>query len=353
MPTTRRVTLSTIADALNLHHTTVSRALKNNSRIPEVTRRLVKAKAKELGYAPDPVLSSLIAYRSSQLRVSYKATLGWITNHPTRDGWREYEKIAYFRGVKMRAIELGYELEEFWLGAPGMTQARAIQILQARNIRGLFFVPEHGSHSQLLLDWSRFSSLTFGHTLARPIFHSVDTDHYRSFALLMKRLKQLGYRRLGFAIWSIVQDTTDRNWTAAFYAHQACAPQKQVPVFIDKPWRIEEFRAWFEKYRPDVVISHDETLLGWIESWGLKVPEDVGFVLAARHGEAQPRCSGIDENSAKVAEVAVNVLVDMINRGESGIPRIPISTLVEGTWFDGKTLRSEAPAALPEVSSFC
>lgn len=333
-----RVTLRDIAEALDLHHTTVSRALKNHPRIPEKTRRLVAAKAKQLGYLPDPMLASLMSYRSSRLRVSYKSTLGWITNYPTRDGWREYEKITYFHAVKKRAAELGYDLAEFWLSEPGMSQKRAINILQTRGIRGLFFMPRPGSHSRLLLDWNRFSAITFGHSLSRPVFHSVNNDHYRSFALLLRRLRQLGYQRPGLATWPLIDEATDRNWTAAFYAHQAGDPHEQVPVFMSKTWTIESFREWFNKYRPDVVISHDEALLGWLESWGLKVPADVGFALAARHGEAQPRCSGIDENSMKVAEVAVNMLVDMINRGESGIPQISTSTLVEGTWVAGETV---------------
>ena len=339
--TTPRVTLRSIAEALNLHHSTVSRALKKHPRIPEETRLLVEAKALAMGYTPDPVLSALVAYRSNRARVRYQATLGWISHYPTRDGWREYEKIAYYRGVVRRAQELGYKLEEFWLGEPGMTQQRAISILETRGIRGLFFVAQPHARGQLMLDWSRFSSITFGHSLARPIFHSVDNDHYRSFAMLMGQLSQLGYRRPGFALWPRIHESTDRAWTAAFYAYQAVPPPEQVPVFIGEPWTPEVFRAWVERHRPDVVISHDETLLGWMEAWGLRVPGDIGFVLAARHGEASPRCAGIDENSEKVAEVAVNVLVDMITRGETGIPGQPISTLVEGRWVEGETLRRQ------------
>jgi hypothetical protein len=32
-------------------------------------------------------------------------------------------------------------------------------------------------------------------------------------------------------------------------------------------------------------------------------------------------------------------MVDMLHRGEKGIPKIPLCTLVEGTWVEGPTIR--------------
>ncbi len=157
----------------------------------------------------------------------------------------------------------------------------------------------------------------------------------------MRQLRRLGYQRPGFACWPRIHESNDRAWAAAFGAYQSLPPRKQVPIFMHQPWTRKAFRQWFFECKPDVVVTHDETLLAWIEAWGLKVPRDVGFALAAKHGEASLRCAGIDENSETVAEVAVNVLVDMINRGETGIPLRPISTLVEGCWIAGETLRSQ------------
>ncbi|GGA70799.1 LacI family transcriptional regulator [Neiella marina] len=48
-----KVTLKTIADALGFAVTTVSRALKDDPAIKLQTRRVIQAKARELGYVPD------------------------------------------------------------------------------------------------------------------------------------------------------------------------------------------------------------------------------------------------------------------------------------------------------------
>ena len=42
-----------------------------------------------------------------------------------------------YTGATRRAEELGYKLDHFWLTEPGMTAARATQILRTRNITGL------------------------------------------------------------------------------------------------------------------------------------------------------------------------------------------------------------------------
>jgi len=334
-----RVTMGDLARALNLHHSTVSRALKNDRRISQKTREQVLRAAKEMGYRPDPMLSSLIEYRLQHSKKNYQAHLGWITHYPTKDGWREFEKTAYFRGATRRAAELGYKLEDIWLGEPGMTQQRATKMLRARNIAGVFFIAPPRARAHLSMDWSKFSAVVFGRILVQPVFHNVDNDHFRSFVLLMRQLKRLGYRRPGFACWQRVHERIERTWKAAFAEYQPLPKQEIIPVFMHQPWTEPEFKKWFDRHRPDVVVTNDETLLAWMEGWGLKVPEDVGFALAAKHGEASSRCSGMDENSEFVGESAVNVLVGMIQRGESGIPAIPVSTLIQGRWINGTTLR--------------
>ena len=335
----RRVTLQDIARRLDLHYSTVSRALRHDRRIPPSTRKRVLRVAGQLGYRPDPMLSAMAVYRMQQSKKIYQATLGWMTNYPSRSGWRGYERTTYFEAAKSRAIELGYTIEEFWLREPHVTQERIVKILATRNIKGLFFVSQASPGIHLRGDWSGFSAVTFGRTIARPLFHNIDNDHFRSFLLLIQKLKRLGYRRPGFALWPRVHEGIDRAWTSAFLAHQPTPHSRPIPLFLSQNWTRSAFKRWFFQHRPDAVITHDETLLSWMESWGLRAPIDVGFALAAKHAEASPRCSGIDENSELVARTAVNILVDMINRGETGTPAAPTSTLVEGRWIEGTTVR--------------
>ena len=73
------------------------------------------------------------------------------------------------------------------------------------------------------------------------------------------------------------------------------------------------------------------------------MPEDVGFALlncADRSGQF----AGIYQNGPTLGAVAVDFLIGMIQRNERGVPELPHSLLVEGTWVQGRTVRVQKPA---------
>jgi LacI family transcriptional regulator len=74
-----RITLRDVAHRSNVHVSTVSLALRNSPRLPEDTRVRVQAIAKEMGYAHDPLLDALLAYRDSARRQSNPAVLAYVT----------------------------------------------------------------------------------------------------------------------------------------------------------------------------------------------------------------------------------------------------------------------------------
>ncbi len=334
-----QITIRDLARESGVHHTTVSRALRNDPGVSAATREKIQKLAKHRGYVPDPMLSALMVHRRKSTP-SYQATLGWITTYATRDGWHNHEKVGHFAGAKRRAAELGYQIEEFWLREPGMTGRRATQILTTRNIRGLFFVPQPRARAHLHLDWSRFSALTFSHSLSYPILNTVTCHHFRCMRLVMRKLKRLGYRRIGFACAPAILEMSDRNWAAAYWAYQPRPYFAPIPIFSERKWNQSNFNRWLTEHRPDVVIAHDPLLLKWIEERGLRVPQDIGFVNPAHAGGLE-YCTALDENTEQVGATAVDVLIEMIHRGERGVPKTPVCHLVEGVWHSGSTVRPQ------------
>ncbi|HRP04381.1 MAG TPA: LacI family DNA-binding transcriptional regulator, partial [Opitutaceae bacterium] len=84
----RRTTLSDVAKRAGVHVTTVSLALRNHPRLPESTRRRIQSLAKRMGYAPDPLLRALVAYRGRVIERRNVPTLAYVTNWATRWGWK-------------------------------------------------------------------------------------------------------------------------------------------------------------------------------------------------------------------------------------------------------------------------
>jgi len=65
------------------------------------------------------------------------------------------------------------------------------------------------------------------------------------------------------------------------------------------------------------------------------VPQEIGFAMTT---VAHPTsiCSGVYEYPEKIGRMAVDHLVDMIQRGEQGVPDLPKRILLKGSWIDGQ-----------------
>jgi DNA-binding LacI/PurR family transcriptional regulator len=113
MPTPRP-SIRDIARRLNVSHVTVSMALRDHPRISATRREQVKKMAGEMGYRPDPMLASLIAYRQDKRAKPIAATLAWINRWPDPKTLRKHSEFnAYWEGAREAADRLGYRVEEF------------------------------------------------------------------------------------------------------------------------------------------------------------------------------------------------------------------------------------------------
>src|SRR5882724_3579533 len=157
----RRVTLAQVAVKAGVHVTTVSLALRNHPRLPTTTRQRIQALAQQMGYAPDPFLRALVAYRGRVMTRQNPPTLAYVTNWATRWGWKKVTAHPdFYAGALAKANELGYKLDHFWMRDEGMSQERLGQILYSRGISGLI-IASHGREmgDALAFDWANFSAV--------------------------------------------------------------------------------------------------------------------------------------------------------------------------------------------------
>lgn len=336
-----RITQHDLARLAGVSQATVSLALKNNSKIPEETRKRIHELARSRGYVPDPYLSGLSAYRKRHGPVSFKASLAWVSNHPPEKPWRETSSLfrGYYEGAAARAAELGYQIEEMNLREEGMSSNRALQILRAKNITGLLVGPQPAAAGVLDMAMEYFSSVTFGYSLVSPKLHLVTQHHFRSVHHLFQDILKRGYRRPGLVL-DVGSDHRSLNlMSSSFWNEQRSLPKAdRVALLIDKVLTPKIVCQWLEKHRPDVVIADWPRVCEWIVESGVKVPGEVGFALASVRNP-EPCYSGMSENPEVIGACAADLLVDLINRGERGVPKYPISMLIDGDIHEGKTLR--------------
>lgn len=362
----RRVTLANVALEAKVHVTTVSLALRNHPRLPLKTRQRIQSLAERMGYRPDPLLRALVAYRGKTMQRRNPPTLAYVTNWDSRWGWQKVTAHPeFYAGAKAKARELGFNLEHFWLREPGLSHTRLSSILETRGINGMV-VASHMREvdAALHFDWSRFSAVKIDYLPHQPELHNVTNNQCSVIRLAMQRVIGLGYRRIGFVMHRGWDHSVDHLWTAGFLCEQAhLPPDERIPILLfpdAEPvaaWMAESqsdvvappaaFQRWYKKYRPEVIISKASFVQSALAEMKLRVPRDVAMVDVFLN-DASGRTAGVRQNHETVGELAVEILAGQLHHNKFGIPDIPTTTYVEGTWFNGAScpIRTLAAAAV-------
>ena len=337
----RQITLKEVAQKAGVSIMTASRALRNQANVTQNTRDKVQKAAAQLNYRPNPLVSALMSYRRASRVVRDTLTIAFLTNFPRRDGWRTLRiNQDFFDGAAQACMRHGYKLEEFWLREADMNSRRLSSILYSRNINGVLVAPLPVALGHIRLDWPNFSAVALGYSLAWPRLHRSVNHQFRSIRTALRRLRKLGYHKVGLALRASIDERVEHHYTGGFLVDQQRIPAAyRVPLHMvpDREWTEKSFVKWFSKHRPEVVVSHHEEVLEWLARMKVRVPQDCGFIhlnLPDNSGTV----AGIYQNGPEVGAAAADFLVAMLQRNERGIPELAHTILVEGTWTDGKTL---------------
>ena len=321
---------------------TVSLALRGHPSIPPATRQRILTLARRHRYHPDPALAALNAYRRQSAKRVFQGTLGWITDFEERASWRRMPQAeGYFEGLVSRAGELGYRVEEFWAGEPGLGGGRLTQILQARGIRGLVVAPLPRPGMTLALDWRGFTAVALGYSLSEPRLHVVMNHQFRNMQQLVVCLHERGYRRIGLALPEGSDRRIGHSYLGGYLAAVRSLSCAELPVFENKTFSVVLMRRWFLRAKPDVIVVSQEWLQAvedWLAGEKLRIPRDVGLAVPCLpFGER--RLAGMDEDPPAIGALAAETVVSHLHRNESGLPSRPLSILVDAVWSPGRTVR--------------
>ena len=341
---TKRVTVYDIAEKVGVSHTTVALALRNNHRISEKRRQQVQRIAEEMGYEPDPFLSTLSSYRSQIQTAKVQSAIAWI-NHweqPERLRGAHREFDAYWRGAQTAAKRFGYRLEEIRWEAD-YSAKRFEQILLTRGIRGVLVpphavVPEWGD-----FDWSKFSVIRFGLSVPSPDSHLVTADQLRAVLMAVRKISELGYQRIGLVMPGDTDQRLGGNFIGGFAAAQqfyklAVLPPllTEEPLYVEQPDKAARLlRQWMVRNKPDALLTFVGEVPPMLRRLGYRIPQDIAV---AGTGIDVSVDAGIDQHSVAIGRMAVEMLVAQINLNERGEPDDPCRILIECRWRDGSSM---------------
>lgn len=338
----KRTTLKDIALHTQLSVAAVSLALRNHPSISPATTERVKAAAAELKYAPDPGLSALAAHRNRLKVYRDFSVIALVSNWATRDAWTKRASAQQaIEGATARARTLGYSLQHFWAREQGVSAKRFSQILLNRGIRGVILAPFEAPDDRLELEWNEFAVVALERPAHYTFFHHVVPNHFAGILLAWEQLRLRGYNRIGIIVWTDLAERASHQWEAGYaYLQSKTLELNRVSALVLEPHDpVAQIRSWIRRERPEVVISRSDGFFEAVKSEGLKIPRDIGYA-SLNVADDQPNSSGIQQHRQAMGEFSIDVLNSLLQSNQRGFHEIPHGTHVDGTWHEGKTLRS-------------
>ena len=343
--TMKRVSMADVARAAGVSKNAVSLALRSDPQIPIATRERIQRHAEALGYRYHPVVGELMARLRQSHRGGVKATLALINAHQDAGVLTHHPTIpTYLAGCQRRAHDLGYGLDHFWLHDRKLRGRSLLRVIQSRGIRGLLLIglmktnrlPDH-----FLPVLEALPCVATGVRTRQPALSFACVDHHTLALRGFEKALSLGYRRPGLVLDQTIDDLVEGRFSAGYFIGQQALPaaRRLRPFYAVTEARqsLEVFQAWLDREQPDMIFTLYNEVRDWVRSLGRRVPEEIGLSqLEWRRNH--PEWAGMDQHNDLCGEAAVEMLIGMIHRGESGIPHFPRATFMGSSWIDGATL---------------
>lgn len=334
-------TLRDVAQKAGVGLATASRALRDDPSAAEKTRKRVKKAAEELGYKPDPAMSMLIERRWHSRRRQEGLNVAYLYN--SQIPLKGYYKRQYAK-FKAEAETHGYSLI-----AEDLTQfpsPRSLyNLLVNKGIAGVTFPMLSSTPYSLELIYGSMPAVSINVSAVAPDCPIVMHDEFGEINLLWNRLRDKGYKRIAPILGDYHGSMTSDLRLGAVLARQYYIENKedQVPIIFYDPNEqtfSESPAAWFEKYKPDVIIGFDNRLVSTLGEHGIRIPHDVDFATFNLWQEVMSdEIAGYWRNNDMLFRRCLEILYIMIRSSTAGKHHQNLRELVSGKWVDGKTLQ--------------
>ncbi len=332
-----------IARALGVSQATVSLAMRGDPSIPESTRQAIFRKAAEIGYRPNPMVSVLMEHIRSGREVKDQgciAILQTVSLRSNAPGAGPKTYATQLEGFRSQAVLRGYRTETFRLENSEKQIQSIDRQLYSRGIAGVFLAaPRHPSyHSPLPMDWSRYACSTVSYSWWEPAVDRVSSHHRHNVDLAVAKALERGYQRIGMCLPPDTQRGIESNWLAGYLVCESHLPRnRRIPLFQGnlKDSSRQDFERWFERWKPDVLITLVGEEAAWLRQLGIGF-DQVGLVCLNLPPDSS--LSGVVENNEDVGATACDIIVNKLTHNERGLPNRPRLILIDGSWNDGESL---------------
>jgi LacI family transcriptional regulator len=339
-----RISMQDIAKAAGVSRNTVSLALRQDPQVAQETRRKIERLAEKMGYVRDPILGEVMAGMRGRKREVMSRVLALVNANPDPQAFRNHPTIpTYVEGCRRRATELGYKLDSFWMHDPKISGKRFCSIFQTRNIRGVLIVgmmDKNRLPEKFLPVIEQFPAVVTGVRTRDPGLSFACVDHHMLALRAFEAAIERGYKRPGLVLDESIDTLIEHRFSAGYRTGQLALPKsRRLEPFFQVPEARKDprlFKAWMEKEKPDVIFTLYHEVADWLARMKLTVPDQVALIQyewRPKHAD----WAGMNQHNDMCGEAAVDMLLGMIHRGETGPPPFPRATMIGPSWVNGKT----------------
>jgi LacI family transcriptional regulator len=343
------VRMAEIAQRLGVASSTISRALRNDPRISIEVRERVRIAAQEAGYRPNPLVSALMANRRRRGSGGVVDVIALVTNYGGKSDWRTKDVCRWeYDGIQRRARELGFRIETFALADYNWDIAKLQTTLRARAIRGVLLGFSREERPDTTFDCEDFSVAALSGYFPGVVADRANFHGFFNVQLALDQIYQHGYRRPTLIAPALNNRISNNLWSGAFLDWERRLPKRdRLEPFIPRENAgAAEFRDWLYRNDPDSLLVYKFPARKLLESWGVRVPEDIGLAYLYRTSDEMGSAAGIDGNLDVVGAAAFDLVVERLHANATGTSKHPKEVLITGTWHEGPTLpiKETAPA---------
>lgn len=335
-----------IARYLGVTQATVSMALRNHPRISEKLRRRVREAAQELGYRPNPQVTTLMSRIRQGRGPENRGCIGILVDEVSVKAWLDWHPETYganLAGYRKEAQSHGYRAECFCLRAEGDSTEAIDRRLRARGITGLILAaPRHPRlFPEANIPWANYACAAVSYTWLTPVVDRVLSHHLINMTLAFGKLVERGCRRIGFCQPPPMHlHQIPSVWMSGYLMLQweyADLPKLKPFVGTIHDTSEGEFREWFQRWRPDGLITTIGDEAPRLRAMGvpLQVETGKGLHLVCLNRSTESRFPGVNENNELIGRKACEAVVTRLIHNQYGPPENPNEILVPGTWVEG------------------
>ncbi len=310
------ITIKDIARAAGVSHTTVSRALRGDTRITADTTERVAELAAKLGYVPNLIAQSLIAQRTF--------TIGMLVTSVS-----DPVVMDFMEGAEGIAQDHGYCIFLSTSRNDPIREFNVVDTFQRRRVDGVIVVASRtGDKFRLALERIQVPLVLLDSEEVSDTHPAVNVDNVGGAALAIAHLLQMGHQRIGYI------GARDRRLTNLKRLSGYTQTLQQAQIRVDPSWvthpeaedDIQRGRLGLEYclaggvsaifcYNDQIAIS----VLNSCYQKGISVPQQlsiVGFDDIRLASYVNPPLTTVRQPLQEMGKKAMQMVLDLIDKAQ-------------------------------------